>query len=88
MSSYDDKRLREIQNKLVKHIQNNLEEDEDFMLLATMLLKHSMVLYKTFLDDEQIRRMLVHVGKTLDDDVHDINNYVDSDQTGSPPTMH
>ena len=37
MSSYDDKRLREIQNKLVKHIQNNLEEDEDFMLMATML---------------------------------------------------
>ena len=56
------------------------------MLMATMLLKHSMVLYKTFLDDEQIRRMLVHVGKTLSDDVHDINKYVDSD--GSPPTLH
>ena len=77
---------REIQNKLIKHIQNNLKEDEDFMLMATMLLKHSMVLYKTFLDDEQIRRMLVHVGKTLSDDVHDINKYVDSD--GSPPTLH
>ena len=88
MSSYDDKRLREIQNKLIKHIQNNLKEDEDFMLMATMLLKHSMVLYKTFLDDEQIRKMLVHVGKTLSDDAHDINKYVDSDGSPPTPTLH
>jgi len=56
--------------------------------MATMLLKHSMVLYKTFLDDDQIRKMLHHVGETLNDDAHDLGNYIDTDDKGSPPTMH
>ena len=60
---YDKKRMAEIQNLLVKHIEKQLKLDEDFMLMATMLLKHSMVLYKTFLDDEQIKKMLHHVGE-------------------------
>jgi hypothetical protein len=85
---YDSKRMAEIQNLLVKHISENIKLDEDFMLMATMLLKHSMVLYKTFLDDDQIRKMLHHVGETLNDEGHDINAYIDTDNKGSPPTLH
>jgi len=85
---YDKKRMAEIQNLLVKHIEKQLKLDEDFMLMATMLLKHSMVLYKTFLDDEQIKKMLHHVGETLNDETHDINAYIDTDDKGSPPTIH
>jgi hypothetical protein len=82
----DNRRLREIQNKLVKHIQSELKDDEDFMYLATMLLKHSIVLYRTFLEEEQIRKMLDHVGKTMNKESHSIDSYVDTDN--SPPTMH
>ena len=82
----DNRRLREIQNKLVKHIQSELKDDEDFMYLATMLLKHSIVLYRTFLEEEQIRKMLDHVGKTMNKESHSIDSYVDTDNT--PPTMH
>ena len=57
----NDKRMSEIQDKLVKHIQQELHNDEDFMYMATMLLKHSMVLYKTILEDDQIKDMLKHV---------------------------
>ncbi len=66
--------MQEIQNQLVAHIQTQLTTDEDFMYVATMLLKHSMVLYKTFLDDEQIQKMLVHVAETISDDL-DIKDY-------------
>ena len=82
----DNRRLRDIQNKLVEHIQSELKDDEDFMYLATMLLKHSIVLYRTFLDEEQIRKMLVHVGKTMNEESHSIDSYVDTDD--NPPTMH
>ena len=82
----DNRRLRDIQNKLVKHIQSELKDDEDFMYLATMLLKHSIVLYRTFLEEEQIRKMLDHVGKTMNEESHSIDSYVDTDN--SPPTMH
>jgi len=82
----DNRRLREIQNKLVKHIQSELKDDEDFMYLATMLLKHSIVLYRTFLEEEQIRKMLDHVGKTMNKESHSIDSYVDTDN--NPPTMH
>ena len=82
----DNRRLREIQNKLVKHIQSELKDDEDFMYLATMLLKHSIVLYRTFLEEEQIRKMLDHVGKTMNEESHSIDSNVDTDN--SPPTMH
>ncbi len=82
----DNRRLREIQNQLVKHIQSELKDDEDFMYLATMLLKHSIVLYRTFLEEEQIRKMLDHVGKTMNEESHSIDSYVDTDN--NPPTMH
>ena len=88
MDDHDDKRLKQIQNHLVRHISENLIEDEDFMFMATMLLKHSMVLYKAFLSDDEIRRMLHHVGNTLSDQTHDINKYINGDDTGSPPTVH
>ena len=82
----DNRRLREIQNQLVKHIQSELKDDEDFMYLATMLLKHSIVLYRTFLEEEQIRKMLDHVGKTMNKESHSIDSYVDTDN--NPPTIH
>ena len=84
----NDKRLREIQDKLVKHIQQELHSDEDFMYMATMLLKHSMVLYKTFLEDDQIKDMLKHVGDTLSDDLHNANKYFDMDDSDGGPTVH
>ena len=82
----EDKRLRDIQNHLVKHIEKEIQDEDDFMYMATMLLKHSMVLYKTFLSDDEIRRMLRHVGKTISSDTHDITKYMEKDKT--PPTMH
>ncbi len=72
--SNDIQRMQDIQNALVAHIQTQLTTDEDFMYVATMLLKHSMVLYKTFLDDEQIQKMLVHVAETISDDL-DVKDY-------------
>ena len=84
----NDKRMREIQDKLVKHIQQELHSDEDFMYMATMLLKHSMVLYKTFLEDDQIKDMLKHVGDTLSDDLHNANKYFDMDDSDGGPTVH
>jgi len=82
----DTKRMEEIQKLLVAHIQKNLKSDEDFMYMATMLLKHSMVLYKTFLEDDQIKKMLEHVGDTLSDDLHNAEKYYDDGST--PPTVH
>ena len=82
----EDKRLRDIQNHLVKHIEKEIQDEDDFMYMATMLLKHSMVLYKTFLSDDEIRRMLRHVGKTINSDTHDITKYMDKDNT--PTTKH
>ena len=73
--------MQEIQDQLVAHIQTQLTTDEDFMYVATMLLKHSMVLYKTFLDDEQIQKMLVHVAETISDDL-DVNDYTISNNDG------
>ena len=84
----NDKRMSEIQDKLVKHIQQELHNDEDFMYMATMLLKHSMVLYKTFLEDDQIKDMLKHVGETLSDDLHNANKYLDMDDSDGGPTVH
>ena len=86
MTKTNDRRLREIQSKLVKHIESELHDEEDFMFVATMLLKHSVVLYRTFLTDEQICKMLEHVGKTMNDSTHNLENYVDTDN--NPPTIH
>ena len=77
----DTQRMQEIQNALVAHIQTQLTSDEDFMYVATMLLKHSLVLYKTFLEDEQIKQMLAHVADTLADDL-DVNDYTISNNSG------
>jgi hypothetical protein len=68
--SNDTQRMQDIQNALVAHIETQLTTDEDFMYVATMLLKHSLVLYKTFLDDEQIQNMLAHVSETISDDLN------------------
>jgi hypothetical protein len=73
--------MQDIQNALVAHIQTQLTTDEDFMYVATMLLKHSMVLYKTFLDDDQIQKMLAHVAETISDDL-DIKDYTMSNNDG------
>ena len=77
----DTQRMQDIQNALVAHIQTQLTTDEDFMYVATMLLKHSLVLYKTFLEDEQIKQMLAHVADTLADDL-DVNDYTTSNNSG------
>jgi hypothetical protein len=77
----DTQRMQEIQNALIAHIQTQLTSDEDFMYVATMLLKHSLVLYKTFLEDEQIKQMLAHVADTLADDL-DVNDYAISNNDG------
>ena len=73
--------MQDIQNQLVAHIETQLTTDEDFMYVATMLLKHSLVLYKTFLEDEQIKQMLAHVADTLADDL-DVNDYTISNNSG------
>ena len=78
--SDDTKRMQDIQDQLIAHIQTQLTTDEDFMYVATMLLKHSLVLYKTFLDDDQIQMMLAHVAETISDDL-DIKNYTISSST-------
>ena len=78
--------MQEIQNALVAHIQTQLTTDEDFMYVATMLLKHSLVLYKTFLEDEQIKQMLAHVAETVSDDL-DVNDYTISNNNGGN-TVH
>lgn len=77
----DTQRMQDIQNALVAHIQTQLTTDEDFMYVATMLLKHSLVLYKTFLEDDQIKQMLAHVADTLADDL-DVNDYAISNNDG------
>jgi hypothetical protein len=56
------------------------------MYVATMLLKHSLVLYKTFLEDEQIKQMLAHVAETVADDL-DVNDYTISNNDGGN-TVH
>ena len=65
-----------------------VKDGDDYMYVATMLLKHSMVLYRTFLDEKEICKMLDHVGKTITKEAHSIENYIDTDNTGNPPTVH
>ena len=84
----DDRRLREIQNKLIKHIESELKDGDDYVYVATMLVKHSMVLYRTFLDEKEVCKMLDHVGKTITKEAHGIENYIDTDNIGNPPTVH
>ena len=79
--SNDTQRMQDIQNALVAHIQTQLTSDEDFMYVATMLLKHSLVLYKTFLEDDQIKQMLAHVAETVADDL-DVKDYTISNNNG------
>ena len=38
------KRMQEIQESLTKHINKELKDDEDLLYMATMLLKHAMIL--------------------------------------------
>lgn len=63
----DSQRMSEIQDRLVDFMSDELHTDQDFFYMATMLLKHSMVLYKTFLDDNEVREMLEHVASNIED---------------------
>ena len=81
MPKSDLKRLSEIQKNLISHVQKELKTEDDHMYMATMLLKHSIVLYKTLLHDEEIKNMLGHVIETLEQDYPDI-------LTQSKRTMH
>lgn len=83
--SKDKKRMADIQERLVQHIQTDLKTDEDFLYMATMLMKHSIVLYKTFLEDDQIKEMLGHVKDNLTDEI-DIEDYTHT--SSDKPTMH
>lgn len=63
------KRMQEIQESLTKHIDSNLKnEEDDHMYMATMLLKHALVLYKGLLTDEQIKSLLGHVIDNIEED--------------------
>jgi len=62
------KRMAEIQDSLTKHIKTELKDEEDPMYMATMLLKHAMILYKSMLTDEEIKNMLGHVIDTVEQD--------------------
>ena len=84
----DTDRMSEIQSKLVEHIQTQLHTDDDFMYMATMLLKHSIVLYITFLEADQIKKMLEHVGDTVSDDLHNADKYFKMDDNDGGPTVH
>ena len=74
----DKQRLSDIQDRLLQHIEGDLNDDKDFLYMATMLMKHSVILYKMILDDDQIAMMLDHVKDNLVDEI-------DFDIGGSPP---
>lgn len=85
--SKDKKRMAEIQERLVQHIQTDLHTDKDFLYMATMLMKHSIVLYKTFLEDDQIKEMLGHVKNNLTDEI-DIEDYTHTASKDDGQTYH
>jgi len=62
-------RMQEIQELLTKHINSNIKDEDDHMYMATMLLKHALVLYKGLLTDDQIKSMLGHVIDTIEEDI-------------------
>ena len=74
----DLQRLSDIQDRLLQHIEGDLHDDKDFLYMATMLMKHSVILYKMILDDDQIEMMLDHVKDNLVDEI-------DFDIGGMPP---
>ena len=74
----DLQRLSDIQDRLLQHIEGDLQDDKDFLYMATMLMKHSVILYKMILDDDQIAMMLDHVKDNLVDEI-------DFDIGGMPP---
>ena len=84
MKDSEKDRLEEIQDRLLEFIQPELRGDDDFMYMATMLLKHSMVLYQTFLDPDSIREMLQHVGENLEDNFS--ITYLDEDWEEDDPS--
>ena len=78
----DTKRMAEIQNNLVRYIESDLKTEEDHLYMATMLLKHSMMLYQSFLDDDQIKEMLVHVAENLAAQIRNEVTTLDDDNSG------
>jgi|13_taG_2_1085334.scaffolds.fasta_scaffold00717_9 nitrogen regulatory protein PII-like uncharacterized protein len=88
MADDSTQRMREIQEKLLVFLQPELSNDKDFMYMATMLLKHSVVLYQTFLDDESLKEMLHHVADNLADNQFSIVDLDDDDDDDSSATRH
>ena len=66
------KRMSQIQKNLITFVKSELKTDDDHLYVATMLLKHSIALYKTILDDQELADMLDHVIQTLHQDYPEI----------------
>jgi len=52
------KRLIEIQEKITEFVSKELKDKRDPMYMATMMLQHTMLLYKTFLTDDEITALI------------------------------
>ena len=57
-------RLIEIQEKITEFVSKELKDKRDPMYMATML-QHTMLLYKTFLTDDEITQLLGTVSENL-----------------------
>ena len=62
------KRMNEMQESLTKHIKAQIQDEDDPLYMATMLLKHAIILYKSMLTDDEIKNMLNHVIDTVEQD--------------------
>ena len=58
-------RLIEIQEKITEFVSKELKDKRDPMYMATMMLQHTMLLYKTFLTDDEITQLLGTVSENL-----------------------
>lgn len=70
MSKYEESkdRLMDIQNKLTDFIQEELQQEDDHLYLATMLMKHSLILYSVEMDEDGVRALLQHCMDNLNED--------------------
>ena len=58
-------RLIEIQEKITEFVSKEIKDKRDTMYMATMMLQHTMLLYKTFLTDDEITQLLGTVSENL-----------------------
>ena len=65
----DKQRMQDIQDRLISHIENELKDDDDYLYMATMLMKHSVLLYSMILEEQQVKKMLTHVRDNLMEDI-------------------